>query len=123
MPQRTVTIAEAARLTGLSKDALRARIERGSLRASKRGGVRRVPLDELAELGLLAGGGDVGDREPLTTDQLLDRLGRQGGTIGALRAEEEALTRDLEIEHARRGGDERGGRGAPAPRPRAASPA
>src|SRR3954470_3210573 len=81
MPQRTVTIAEAARLTGLSKDAIRSRIERGSLRVSKRGGVRRVPLDELAGLGLLAGGGEVGNREPLTTDQLLDRLERQAEQI------------------------------------------
>jgi excisionase family DNA binding protein len=102
VPQRTVTIAEAARLTGLSKSAIRARIERGSLRTSRRGGVRRVPLDELAELGLLAGGEDVGEREPLTTDQLLDRLERQAEQIGGLRAENESLTRDLEIERARR---------------------
>ena len=107
MAQRTVTIAEAARLTGLSKAAIRSRIERGSLRVSKRGGVRRVPLDELAELGLLAGGEDVGDREPLTTDQLLDRLERQAEQIGALRAENETLMHDLEIERARRGEAER----------------
>lgn len=100
--QRTVTITEAARLTGLSKEAIRTRIDRGNLRAVKRGGVRRVPLDELAELGLLAGGEDVGDRTPLTTDQLLDRLERQAEQIGALRAENEALTRDLEIERASR---------------------
>src|SRR3954471_15244843 len=102
MAQRTVTIAEAAKLTGLSKAAIRSRIDRGSLRVAKRGGVRRVPLDELAELGLLAGGEDVGEHSPLTTDQLLDRLERQAETIGALRAENEALTRDLEIERARR---------------------
>ena len=102
MPQRTVTIAEAARLTGLSKEAIRARIERGSLRVHKRGGVRRVPLDELAELGLLAGGEDIGERTPLTTEQLLDRIERQAETIGALRAENETLTRDLEIERAQR---------------------
>jgi excisionase family DNA binding protein len=100
--QRTVTIAEAASLTGLSKAAIRSRIERGSLRVAKRGGVRRVPLDELAELGLLSGGEDVGDYTPLTTDQLLDRLERQAEQIGSLRAENEALTRDLEIERARR---------------------
>jgi excisionase family DNA binding protein len=99
--QRTVTIAEAAKLTGLSKEAIRARIDRGTLRVSKRGGVRRVPLDELAELGMLAGGEDVGDHSPLTTDQLLDRLERQAETIGALRAENEALTRDLEFERDR----------------------
>ena len=102
MAQRTVTIAEAARLTGLSKSAIRSRIERGSLRVAKRGGVRRVPLDELAELGLLPGGEDIGEHAPLTTDQLLDRLERQAEQIGALRAENEALTRDLEIERARR---------------------
>src|SRR4051812_49481782 len=100
MAQRSVTIAEAAQLTGLSKDAIRSRIERGSLRVSKRGGVRRVPLDELAELGLLSGE-DVGDREPLTTDQLLDRLERQAWQIGELMAENEALKRDLEPERAR----------------------
>src|SRR3954470_17039006 len=103
MAQRTVTIAEAAKLTGLSKEAIRSRIERGSLRVTKRSGVRRVPLDELAELGLLQGGEDVGDHSPLTTDQLLDRLERQAETIGALRSENEALSRDLEIERARRG--------------------
>jgi excisionase family DNA binding protein len=108
LAQRTVTIAEAASLTGLSKDAIRARIERGSLRVTKRGGVRRVPLDELAELGLLAGGEDIGDHTPLTTDQLLDRLERQAEQIGALRAENEALTRDLEIERLRRERAERG---------------
>ncbi len=102
MAQRTVTIAEAARLTGLSKEAIRARIERGSLRVSKRGGVRRVPLDELAELGLLAGGEDIGENSPLTTDQLLDRIERQAEQIGALRAENESLTRDLEAERQRR---------------------
>jgi excisionase family DNA binding protein len=100
-PDRTVTIAEAAKLTGLSKSAIRSRIDRGSLRVSKRGGIRRVPLDELAELGLLVGGEDVGEREPLTMNDLLDRLERQAETIGALRAENEALTQDLEIERSR----------------------
>jgi excisionase family DNA binding protein len=106
--KRSVTIAEAARLTGLSKEAIRSRIDRGTLRASKRAGVRRVPLDELAELGLLAGGEDVGDRSPLTVDQLLDRLERQAEQIGELRAENESLTRDLEVERLRRERAERG---------------
>jgi excisionase family DNA binding protein len=106
--KRSVTISEAARLTGLSKEAIRARIDHGSLRATKRAGVHRVALDELAELGLLAGGEDVGDRSPLTVDQLLDRLERQAEQIGALRAENESLTRDLEIERLRRERAERG---------------
>src|SRR3954469_6943559 len=102
MAQRTVTIAEAAKLTGLSRAAIRSRIERGSLRVSKRGGVRRVPLDELAELGLLAGGEGVGDPAPPPTAPPPARLPAQGEQIGALRAENETLTRDLEIERARR---------------------
>lgn len=108
MPQRTVTIAEAARLTGLSKAAIRSRIERGSLRVQKRGGIRRVPLDELAELGLLTTNEDIGEHAPLTVDELLDRLERQAETIGALRAENESLSRDLEAERSRRQRAERG---------------
>jgi excisionase family DNA binding protein len=49
----TVTIAEAAALTGLSKTALRRRIERGSLPAVVRGGVRRIPVSELERRGLV----------------------------------------------------------------------
>jgi excisionase family DNA binding protein len=108
VPQRTVTIAEAARLTGLSKAAIRSRIERGSLRVQKRGGIRRVPLDELAELGLLTTNEDIGEHAPLTVDELLDRLERQAETIGALRAENESLSRDLEAERSRRQRAERG---------------
>jgi excisionase family DNA binding protein len=48
-----LTIAEAAKLTGLSKQALRRRIERKSLPATRRNGLRIVRAQDLAEAGLL----------------------------------------------------------------------
>jgi excisionase family DNA binding protein len=48
-----LTIAEAAKLTGLSKQALRRRIERKSLPAIRRNGLRIVRAQDLAEAGLL----------------------------------------------------------------------
>ena len=49
-----LTIAEAAELTGLSKQALRRRIERKSLPAIRRkDGLRIVRAEDLAEAGLL----------------------------------------------------------------------
>ncbi|HEY7705845.1 MAG TPA: hypothetical protein VH968_01595 [Gaiellaceae bacterium] len=47
------TLAEAARLTGLSTRAIARRIERGSLPASKRNGRRIVTLRALVEAGLI----------------------------------------------------------------------
>ena len=47
------TIAEASRLTGLSKRALARRIERGGLPAAKIGRLRYVEARDLAEAGLL----------------------------------------------------------------------
>jgi excisionase family DNA binding protein len=92
MPARVVSIAEAARLTGLPKDAIRCRLERGELRAVRRGGLRKISVDELAERGLLeVGGGD-----------LLDRLERQAGEIARLRLELAVAHRDLDSERRRR---------------------
>ena len=81
---RIVSIAEAARLTGLSKAAIRARVDHGELRAIRRGGLLRISVDELAERGLLdanAHGGGEPDGD------LLDRLQSQAEEIGRLRAE------------------------------------
>src|ERR671928_199489 len=49
--ERSVTIAEAARLTGLPKAAIRGRVESGELRAVRRGGVRRGSLGGVAHRG------------------------------------------------------------------------
>ena len=48
----TFTIAEAAELTGLTKKAMRHRVDRGQIRAIKYGGVRRISRAELDRVGL-----------------------------------------------------------------------
>lgn len=50
---RTMSVAEAAALTGLSKIALQRRIDRGTIRAVVRDGRRRVPVSELRRAGLI----------------------------------------------------------------------
>jgi len=82
VPERIVSIAEAARLTGLPKEAIRKRVDRGDLRAIRRAGLRRISVDELAERGLLDGSPGEADR-----GELLDRLERQSEEIGRLRFE------------------------------------
>lgn len=48
----TFTIAEAAELTGLTKKALRHRVDRGQIRAEKDGNIRRIARAELERVGL-----------------------------------------------------------------------
>ena len=98
MPNRIVSIAEAARLTGLTKAAIRARVERGELRAIRRGGLRRISVDELAECGLLEANAH-GGAEP--EGDLLDRLQSQAEEIGRLRVELRLAQAKLEREHRR----------------------
>ena len=60
-PERAaVDVAEASALTGMSKKALRRRIERGTLLAVKWGNKRMIPLSELRRQGLLAEGAAPG---------------------------------------------------------------
>ena len=80
---RIVSIAEAARLTGLTKASVRARVDRGELRAIRRGGLRRISVDELAERGLLDANPHGGEPDA----EVLDRLQSQAEEIGRLRAE------------------------------------
>jgi excisionase family DNA binding protein len=97
VPERIVSISEAARLTGLPKGVIRKRVDRGELRAIRRGGLRRISVDELAERGLLdgtGGGADHGD--------LLDRLERQAEELGRLRFQLEIAQRRAEAEQRRR---------------------
>ena len=103
MPARIVSIAEAARLTGLTKAAIRNRVERGELRTIRRAGLLRIPVDELAERGLLdTGGGIVDPPVDLMGADMLDRLERQAEEIGRLRVELFIAQRRLEREHRRR---------------------
>ena len=99
MANRIVSIAEAARLTGLTKAGIRARVDRGELRAIRRGGLRRISVDELAECGLLDANGH-GDGE--LDGELLERLESQAEEIGRLRAELRMAQARLERQHRRR---------------------
>jgi excisionase family DNA binding protein len=100
MAHRIVSIAEAARLTGLSKASIRSRLEHGELRAIRRGGLRRISVDELAERGLLDGA--MGGAAPSPPAELLDRLESQAEEIGRLRVELALAQHKLEREHQRR---------------------
>ncbi len=51
-----VDVAQAAELTGLSKEAIRARIRRGDLSADLRDGSHRIPVAELRRLDLFVEG-------------------------------------------------------------------
>ena len=52
-PARTLTIKETAEATGLTIKAVRSRIERGTLPAVVRDGLRRIPYSELVRAGLV----------------------------------------------------------------------
>ena len=52
-----VDVAQAAELTGMSRDAIRARIRRGELEADDRDGRKTIPLAELRRRDLLVDGG------------------------------------------------------------------
>jgi hypothetical protein len=56
---RTLTLSDAAEVCGTTKKALERRAERGTLRVSRRGGVRVVEVPELIRVGLLGADADV----------------------------------------------------------------
>jgi DNA-binding transcriptional MerR regulator len=100
--KRSLTIAEAADVTGLSKQALRRRIERGSLPHSSRNGVRYVKARDLAEAGLL----DLNTGAPPTlridqidtqalAQEVVQTLINQGIELHQLRAKLERVEADL----------------------------
>lgn len=107
--KRTYSIPEVAALTGLTVDAVRGRVKRGSLASIVKDGRRRIPHAELVRAGLLApepqnSAADVqaGDSlpEPLSRGssgagsalvaELLDRLERQSVELAHYRALEAA---------------------------------
>jgi hypothetical protein len=83
--ERTVSISEAAALTGKSRTAIASRVDRGSLPSVLQGSRRRIPLAALYGAGLIS------MRPGRTIDELLDRLERQAQRIGELEAEVERL--------------------------------
>lgn len=111
----TLTIAEAAETTGLTKKAIRNRVDRGQLRAVLRDGVRHIPRSEIERAGLTPGFIEAGDEASMRQEatpgkpseasgwnELLGRLERQAGELAELRQ----LTREAESLHADRGRSE-----------------
>jgi hypothetical protein len=102
----TLTIVEAAEASGISKKAMRNRVDRGQIRSVLRDGVRRIPRSELERAGLSAGvpfeaaslpQDDPGSppAEAGATEawkEVLERLERQAGELAELRV----LTRRAE---------------------------
>lgn len=110
-----LTIAEAATATGLSKKAIRNRVDRGQLRAVLRDGVRRIPHSELERAGLWPHAIEAASRQPAAKEawaELLARLERQAAELAQLRAltreadslrdERERLEQDFHRERAER---------------------
>lgn len=79
----TYTLREAAELTGTSQEALRKRVDRGTIQSVKRNGVRRIPRSELERAGLRIGGpADATD----VTRELVERIAAQESELARLRA-------------------------------------
>lgn len=123
----TLTITEAAEAVGISKKALRNRVDRGQLRAVLRDGVRRIPRSELERVGLAvrlpheaAGLGatvppeaaGAGSTEAAAWKEALERLERQAAELAelrlitrqaeTLREERDRLEAQVHQEHAER---------------------
>ena len=92
--ERTLTISEAARATGMSRAAIEARVHRGSLPAEKVGTRLRIPLVALYEQGLM--------RQPVaaTVSELLDRLAAQAEELG--RRQERIAALEAELDRTRK---------------------
>lgn len=96
-----LTIAEAAEVTGLTKKALRNRVDRGQVRSVLRDGMRHIPRSELERAGLMGQrdeaaaeateAGKIGiERQGASSleaviDSLHDRLEQQAAELGRLR--------------------------------------
>ena len=103
-PEETFTITEAAELTGLTKKAVRHRVDRGRLQAVKEGGLRRIPRSELERAGLDLGGAK---REAALTQELdatsaTVALEREHARQALVHAGREAYRIGLEVDELRR---------------------
>ena len=79
----TYTLREAATATGMSQEALRKRVDRGTVRSVKRDGVRRIPRSELERAGLRIG--EPADASDVVRE-LTETIRRQERELVSLRA-------------------------------------
>ena len=112
-PARTLTIKETAEATGLTIKAVRSRIERGTLPAVVRDGLRRIPYSELVRAGLVEAdnGAAIGQLprqgtaaespQPDVLAELVNRLEAQAEELGRLKAITAAAETTSDQEHER----------------------
>lgn len=94
---RTLTISEAAEACGLTRKAVRNRVDRGTLPHTLRDGRRRIPASELVRAGLLGVNGEAGaevekrqrphgGNPGVDVAGLIGRIEEQATELGRLRA-------------------------------------
>lgn len=66
----TFTIAEAAELTGLTKKALRHRVDRGQIHADKHGHIRHIARSELERVGLVVAQPSLRPADPAQAERI-----------------------------------------------------
>ena len=112
-PPRTLTIKETAAATGLTIKAIRSCIERGTLPAVVRDGLRRIPYSELVRAGLVEADNGAAIRQlppqgtaaeapqPDVLAKLVNRLEAQAEELGRLKAITAAAETTSDQEHER----------------------
>ena len=110
-PPRALTVKETAEATGLTIKAVRSRIERGTLPAVVRDGLRRIPYSELVRAGLIEAdnGAAIGQLprqgtadeapQPDVLAELVNRLEAQAEELGRLKAITAAAETTSDQEH------------------------
>lgn len=84
--ERTVTVAEAVALTGLTKKALQSRLDRGRLPFTVKDRLRRIAVGDLYRAGLLDSIPPAPEQRD-EVDELLERIDRTVAELGGLAAE------------------------------------
>ncbi|MDP9350289.1 MAG: excisionase family DNA-binding protein [Chloroflexota bacterium] len=104
MPERHVTVSDAARLLGVSRRTIQRRVKAGELRMVEVGGAQRVVLDETSEITTtLATAPSDSDAE---VSQLRAQVAALEAELGGVRAELDTTRQDRDRwhEHAERQG-------------------
>jgi hypothetical protein len=92
------TIRQAARVCEINPEALRRRVDRGTIQAAKgRDGTRRIPRSELERAGLWPGQQPAGQEVELRAE--LERVRRELAALGARAAAEQQARERAELAH------------------------
>lgn len=97
MPMETYTIREAAERCQVSYEALRRRVDRGSVQTTRKDGVRRIPRTELERIGLWPGARSDAPEEVQRLQAELERVREELRELRLLprKVDAERRTREL----------------------------